>query len=352
MAITKIGIIGLGGIANGKHIAELVKIKEAQITAICDINEEKLKTVGDKLDIDSAHRFVDYHDLIACPDVEAVEICTPNYLHVPMAIEAVEAGKFVNVEKPLAMSVSEAEMLQSVLNEHKAEAMICFSNRFRSTFRYARHLIKQGAIGKVLTLNIAYLKDSGLRPGRKLEWRFIKEYAGTGVLGDLAVHLIDMAQFLVGDIKAVCSQMGVIVDKRPKEDGSGMGNAETDDFCSFLAEMDNDVHAVFDISRRVIGQTNGIHFIVCGDKGTLSCDVEDPDNIGIASRVIDADKPKMHNVPVPEEFFAGQEQCFVDFTQGKKQPFFPDINEGVRSQKILEAVEISAKERRWVDIKA
>ena len=92
LAVTRIGIIGLGGIATGKHISELVKIKEAPITAICDINEEKLKTVGDKLDIDSARRFVDYHDLIACADVDAVEICTPNYLHVPMAVEAVKAG--------------------------------------------------------------------------------------------------------------------------------------------------------------------------------------------------------------------------------------------------------------------
>ena len=178
----------------------------------------------------------------------------------------------------------------------------------------------------------------------------IKEYAGTGVLGDLAVHLIDMAQFLAGDILSVCSQMGVIVDKRPKEDGSGMGNVETDDFCSFLAEMDQGVHAVFDISRCVIGQTNGVHFIVCGDQGTISCDVEEPNCLGIASRVFDAAQPKMHNIPIPDEYFGCQEQCFVDFTQGKKQPFFPDIQDGVQSQRILDAVELSAKERRWVDI--
>ena len=350
MQKTRIGIIGLGGIAHQKHIPELIRINTAQITAVCDINPDRLKSTGDELGIDEAHRFADYHELIACPDVDAVEICTPNYLHVPMATEAVKAGKYVNVEKPLALSTAEAESLGRVLEDARAEAMICFSNRFRASFRYARYLIEHGAIGKILTLNISYLKDSGLRPGRKLEWRFIRDYAGTGVLGDLAVHLIDMAQFLAGRILSVCSQMGVIVNKRPKEDGSGIGDAETDDFCSFLAEMENGVHAVFDISRCVIGQSNGVHFLVCGDKGTISCDVEDPNSIGIASRVMDTDKPKMHSIPVPEEFFGCQEQCFVDFTQGKKQQYFPDIKDGILSQRILDAVEQSALERRWVDI--
>ncbi len=350
MKKTRIGIIGLGGIAHGRHIPELVKIENAQIVAVCDIDAKKLRDTGDELGIPEAYRFTDYRDLIACPDVDAVEICTPNHLHVPMAVEAVKAGKYVNLEKPVALCAAEAEALKKLLDEKQTNAMVCFSNRFRAPFRYARHLIEQGVIGRILTLNIAYLKDSGLRPGRKLEWRFIREYAGTGVLGDLAVHLIDMAQFLAGDILSVCSQMGVIVDKRPKEDGSGIGVAETDDFCSFLAEMAGGVHAVFDISRCVVGQTNGVRFLVCGDKGTISCDVEDPKCIGIVSRVTDPDQPKMHSIPIPDEFYGCQEQCFVDFTQGKKQPFFPGIEDGVISQRILDAVELSAKERRWVDI--
>ena len=96
----KLGIIGVGGIAQ-THIRMLKKVEQAKICAICDIDEEKLQKVGDQLEIPESHRFTDYKDLIACEDVQAVEICTPNYLHVPMAMDVVKAGKAVEVEKPL-----------------------------------------------------------------------------------------------------------------------------------------------------------------------------------------------------------------------------------------------------------
>lgn len=350
MDAVRIGIIGVGGISN-KHIAELLECKNAKITAVCDIDEERLKEKGDKLELDAAHRFRDYHDLIACEDVDAVEICTPNYLHVPMALDVVKAGKKLNVEKPLALSAAEAMTLADALKEANQEAMMCFSYRFFPAVRYAKKLLEDGVLGKILDVEVAYLKDSALWPGRKLEWRFVKEYAGTGVLGDLGVHLIDMARLLIGDFKCVCGHLSTAVHERPLLTGEGMGKVETDDSCSFLAELAGGASAVFNITRCAQGHRNTIKFDIHGMEGTISFNLNNPKVLGIGCAKMYPDQPELHEVDVPEEFHAVQEQTFADFAQsGKKGDWFPTVADGVACQKILDAVELSAKEKRWVEI--
>ncbi len=346
----RIGIVGVGGIANGAHIPPLQACADCQITAVCDIDQERLDKAGDKLGLDAAHRFHDYHDLIACADVDAVEVCTPNYLHVPIALEVVKAGKKLNCEKPLALSGAEAESLEKALEAKQEKAMMCFSYRFKPAVRYAKKLMEDGALGKVLGVSVEYLKDSGLWPGRKLEWRFVKEYAGTGVLGDLGVHLIDLARFLIGDFKAVCGRLGVIVPEREKLDGSGMGKVETDDFCSFLAVMEGDVNATFNITRCAYGHHNTIKFVVYGDKGTISFNLDNPEVLGVGCKELFPDQPQLHEVPVPEGFNASQEETFVHFAQGKKEPYFPSVKDGVACQRVLDALELSSKEHRWVEL--
>ena len=350
MEKVRLGIIGVGGIANHAHIPGLEKCENAEIVAVCDIDEQRLNQTGDRLHIDPARRFRDYRALIACGDVEAVEICTPNYLHVPIALEVVRAGKKLNVEKPLALSGREAQTLADALRARGDEAMMCFSYRFYPAVRYAKHLLEQGALGQILGVQVEYLKDSALWPDRKLEWRFIKEYAGTGVLGDLGVHLIDMTRLLAGDFRSVCSRLGTVITERPREDGSGMGKVETDDYCSFLAELEGNVNAVFNITRCAKGHRNTIRFEIYGMKGAMAFDLNHRDILSIACADLFPDHPEMHEVQVPEEFSASQEQTFVDFVQGKKGRWFPSVEDGVACQRVLDALERSAAERRWVDV--
>ena len=111
----RIGIIGAGGIANNAHIPQIEKSAGGVVTAICDTDPVALARTGDRLGLDENHRFTNYEDLIACSDVDAVEICTPNYLHVPMAVAAVKAGKPVNVEKPLIIYEKKNVYTQEVL---------------------------------------------------------------------------------------------------------------------------------------------------------------------------------------------------------------------------------------------
>ena len=137
MEKVRVGIIGMGGIAMGAHVPGLLKCPNAQITAVCDIDPERLKQAGDKLGLPAERRFADYRELLACSEVDAVEICTPNYLHVPMAADALKAGKSVNIEKPLGLSMEQASLLSEIPLKPEQVVMLCFSYRFTSAVRYA-----------------------------------------------------------------------------------------------------------------------------------------------------------------------------------------------------------------------
>ena len=181
----KIGIIGVGR-RSGGHIEGIRISGKAVVTAICDINEKVLNEVGDRLGIPGNRRFTDYKALVDCSDVEAVERCTPNYLHVPMALYAAKAGKPVEVEKPLAASYNdEVDELTELLQKGNIVNMMCFSYRFKPAVRYAKHLIDEGKLGKLINVNIEYLQSGAFIKDRPLEWRFEKELAGSGALADL-----------------------------------------------------------------------------------------------------------------------------------------------------------------------
>ena len=204
--------------ARADYLAAVQALQQNGIAAICDVNPDTLKKVGEQYKVPENRRFADYRGLIACPDVDAVEVCTPNNMHVPCAMAAVQAGKPVNVEKPLSLSCQAAQPLIDLLEKQTVVNMMCFSYRFRPAVRYARHLLEQGLLGDVVSVSVEYLKDSAFWEGRRLDWRFDKTIAGTGVLVDLGVHLIDMARYLLGEFREVSADCGTVVKNRKRLD--------------------------------------------------------------------------------------------------------------------------------------
>lgn len=338
----KIGIIGLGGIAK-KHISEILKVSDAKICAICDIDEAKLQSVGDRLEIPESHRFTNYKDLIACDDVEAVEICTPNYLHIPMATEVVKAGKPLEVEKPLSVDYRGVDELVQTIEEKGIVNMTCFSYRFMPAVRYAKHLIEEGKLGKIINVDVAYLKSSGFWAGRRLDWRFVKEYAGCGVIGDLGVHLIDMTRYLVGDFKTVYASTEIIVKQRQKLDSDEYADVETEDLASFMAKLEGNVNANFLISRCAIGNSNTIKFEIYGTEGVLQFNLNDPSVLTVCVGDVDRETGSLHTVKVPAKYNMGQEETFIRAALGEKLENFPFVREGAACQKVVDAVMESAR---------
>lgn len=348
--MVNVGIIGVGGIAQGVHIPGLKECANATITAICDINESTLKEVGDYLNIDEKYRFKNYKDLIDCDKVDAVEICTPNYLHAEMAAYAVLAGKSINVEKPLSTSMANVGELANALEKRPVANMMCMSYRFKPAVRFAKWIMEHHLIGDIVSLDVAYLKSSAFAEGRRLDWRFVKEYAGTGVLGDLGVHLLDLATFLAGDFKKVAAQTKIIVKKRQRLDSDEYASVETDDYCSFIGETESGALASVVISRCAIGNANTIKFDVYATKGVISFNLNNPNVLGVCIGEVDIKTNNLHTVDVPEEFFASQEQTFVDLVSGKNCKYLPTVKDGIRLQKVLDAILTSAEQQKWVEL--
>ena len=348
--MVRIGIIGLGGIARSVHIPGIAEATGGRITAICDPKASMLKEIGDAYHIPEDRRFQNYLDLINCADVDAVEICTPNFLHIPMAVAAVRAGKAINVEKPLSVNYAEAQKLEDALQENSVPNMMCFSCRFRPAVRYAKEILSRGLLGDILSVNAEYLKSSRFWAGRRLEWRFVKEYAGTGVLGDLGVHLVDMARFLVGDMTQVCAETGIAVKQRKKLNSDEIGTVETDDYCSFMADFECGAHGMFKVTRCAIGHENTVRFDIFGTKGFLSFDLNTPDELSPCIGEVDAESYGIHTVKVPDKYQSSQEQMFIDLVSGKDCPYLPTVADGLRSQKVLDALLESSEKRRWVSV--
>lgn len=338
----KIGIIGLGGIS-AKHIREIRACDKAEIRAICDINPETLKKVGDQLGIPENNRFTNYKDLIACEEVEAVEICTPNYLHIPMAMDVVAAGKALEIEKPLSVDYAGVDELLSAIDNAGIVNMTCFSYRFMPAVRYAKHLIEEGKLGKIINVDVAYLKSSGFWAGRRLDWRFVNEYAGCGVIGDLGVHLIDMTRYLVGDFKSVYASTEIVVKQRQRLDSDEYANVETEDLASFMAKLEGNVNANFLISRCAIGNDNTIKFEIYGTEGVLQFNLNNPNELTVCIGEVDRETDSLHTVKVPAKYNVGQEETFIRAALGQIPEDFPVVKEGAACQKIVDALIESAK---------
>ena len=344
----KIGIVGVGFIAGYAHIPKLQKMEAVEITAICDIDPKQLAAIGDLYEIPASRRFTDYRELINSDAVDAVEICTPNDVHMEIAVAALKAGKPVNIEKPIAINAAQAEQIARAQQEASLPAMMCFSYRFMPAVRYCKDMLNKGVLGKILSVNVAYLKDSGFIPGRKLEWRFQKERAGGGVMTDLGSHLVDMTRLLVGEFREVCSISGIVIKERPLMDGSGMGVVDTDDYCLFIAKLAQDATASFTVSRCAPGFKNTIKFELYGTKGMIRFNLDDPNSLYMGGEALCPQQPEIHRVDVPARYSADQEETFVHAVLGMRDEYFPDINDGVACQRILDALMQSNQEKRWI----
>lgn len=342
----QIGIIGVGGIGTGAHMGGYEKAEGAKVVAICDIDEKRLNEIGEKHNIPSHLRFTDYRDLIACPEVDAVDICTPNNSHCEIGMEAVRKLKPFNMEKPLGVSIEEAEALLKFADEKGVKSQICFSYRFYPAVRYAKKLIEEGKIGKIHSIYANYLKDSAFWEGRRLDWRFEAAIARYGVSGDLAVHILDTIRFLAGDYAGLFAHMNIIVKERLRLDRDEIAQVDTDDVCNFIAFMKNGASATFGVSRAASGNKNRVRAEIYGDKGGFRFDLTDPDHMEIAMGA----HTEMETIEIPAEYRYPQQQSFIDLLNGKEDPWRPQLKDGVYLQYVLEALMESSSKKQWVNI--
>ncbi|WP_209124679.1 Gfo/Idh/MocA family protein [Alkalihalobacillus sp. BA299] len=198
MSKVKVGIIGCGSIAKHRHMPEYANNKNAEIVAVCDIVEERAQQFAEKY---NATAYTSYEDLLKSADVDAISVCTPNYLHAPVSIAALKAGKHVLCEKPMATSREDALAMIEAAKESNKKLMIAHNQRFVPSHQKARQLIKNGEVGKIYSFRTAFGHGGpeGWSADGKESWFFKKEEAFIGAMGDLGVHKTDLLRYVLGE---------------------------------------------------------------------------------------------------------------------------------------------------------
>lgn len=343
----KMGIIGIGDIAEA-HIEGIKASPDAELIAICDTNEELLKIKGDKNEIPSHRRFTSYLDLLKCKDIDAVSICTPNNSHYEITANAIKFKKHFVLEKPVSLNYKEAMEIKKLLESENILNMVCFSYRFKAAARYAKWFIGNGKLGDIRHVYVQYFQGWAANEQVPLIWRFSKEISGSGALGDLGSHMIDMIRFLIGDFKSVCGHMGNFIEKRKKVDSDEYGVVDVDDYCHFMAEIDGNVAATFAITRDAFGRGNYQRIEVYGSKGGLIYNLDDEESIEICIGDIYGQICRYYKIPVPVEYKAGQMQSFFDLLKGNSDGIAAVFDDGLRSQQIIDGIIESSEKGNWV----
>ena len=323
----------------------------------------------------------DWRRLVARPDIDLIDVCTPNNMHAEIAIAAAEQGKHVLCEKPLALDLEQARRMRAAVQKAGVVNMICHNYRFAPAVQYAKQLIASGALGQIYHIRAQYLQDWIMDPEFPLVWRLQKDIAGSGTHGDLSAHIIDLARFLVGEFDSVTGLLHTFITERPLESGGEgawgataggerrMGRVTVDDAAAFLARFENGALGVFEASRFAGGNRNGNRFEINGSKGSVRWDLENMNNLQLylhadapgqqGFRTINCTEGGVHPYAAhwwPPAHIIGYEHTFVHLVAelcagiaAGRSPA-PNFEDGVRNQAVLEAVGHSSESGSWVRV--
>ncbi|WP_410573328.1 Gfo/Idh/MocA family protein [Amycolatopsis sp. cmx-4-61] len=331
-------------------------------------DEQRARAAAERFGWDAVE--TDWRKLVARDDVGLVDVCTPGDSHAEIAIAALEAGKHVLCEKPLANSVEEAEAMAEAARrarERGVRAMVAFNYRRVPALAHARNLVASGALGEVRHVRSVYLQDWLSDARAPMTWRLRRESAGSGALGDLGAHIVDAAQFVTGElITGVSALTNTFVKHRPAESG-GTDEVTVDDTALFLARLSGGAVATFEATRFALGRKNAMRLEINGSKASLAFDFEAMNELqwyeGAGTeagfRRILVTEPQHPYVGAwwPPGHLLGYEHTFTHEVAdllgaiGAGTDPEPGFDDGLRVQRVLAAVEKSAAaEARWTPV--
>lgn len=354
-----IGMVGSGSIArahsNAFHqVMHFFDVPfELRKKVVCGRTAAKLKAFAAQWGWEETSQ--DWSSAVTRSDIDIVDIATPNALHAPIAIAAAQAGKILFCEKPLARSVAEAEQMTNAVQERPS--LVWFNYRRVPAVTFAKQIIDEGRIGQIFHYRSYYFNQSGIDPAKGKTWRYQRDQAGSGALGDLLSHSLDTATYLNGEIKELCAATHTFIPGR-----------DVDDSVMLMARFANGSVGTFEASRFGVGRRNGNGFEIYGSKGSLAFDLEDMNRLQFFDAndpaalqgarnllVTGPDHPYSANFWKPGHL-VGYEHTFIatlgDFLAAlaANQPFHPDFHDALRIQQLMEAVQTSADSGNWVQV--
>ncbi|HHY47710.1 MAG TPA: Gfo/Idh/MocA family oxidoreductase [Firmicutes bacterium] len=275
-----IGVLGYDGVARA-HIHGYTRIRDVfgpeaplpRLVSVCGRSQDKLTKAALRYGFEKYTS--DWMDLISDDEVKVIDNCAPNNLHSEVCIEAARHGKHILCEKPLGRNAEESKRMLEAVQKAGVKHMVSFNYRFVPAVMLAKELIDAGKLGKIYHFRARYCDDSLVNPETPFAWRMDKELAGSGVVGDLGSHIIDLARFLVGEFKAVSAMATTFIPERPlREEKGKRGKVTTEDAFTATVEFQNGAIGTLEASGFCPGRKNFNTFEINGSKGTIIFDLE------------------------------------------------------------------------------
>ncbi|MBO0991725.1 Gfo/Idh/MocA family protein [Bacillus sp. SD088] len=340
MSKLKVGVVGCGSIAKFRHLPEYAMNDQVEIVAVCDIVEERANKMAGEY---GGQAFTNYEEMLSEVELDIVSVCTPNYLHAPISIAALEAGNHVLCEKPMATSEKEAlDMIQAAEKNGK-KLMIGHNQRFVASHEKARELIANGEVGKIYSFRTAFGHPGpeGWGIDGKDSWFFRKEEAFIGAMGDLGVHKTDLMRYLLGEEFV---EVGSFVESGAKE------NSTVDDNAVCILKSETGIIGTLAASWAYGKEDNAT--IIYGEKAVLRLE-DDPEHSLIVHHVGgETENFDLGKIQSNEDGGQSSTKVIDHFVDSIVKDTEPPINgeEGMKSLKVVLAALESSETKKIVQI--
>jgi predicted dehydrogenase len=317
----------------------------------------------------------DWRRVVADPEIDIIDICTPNDTHCEIALAAAKAGKAILCEKPLARTVADAQRMIAAVKRARVVNMVCHNYRRIPAIALAKKMIDGAEIGdRIFHCRARYAQDWIVDPNFPLVWRLQSGAAGSGALGDIFSHIVDLSRYLVGELKEICATMETFIKQRPLMQPGRRGTVRrsgkvtVDDAVTAIGRFENGALFSLEATRFAPGRRNSITLEINGDGGSLFFDLEEMNRLKFFASADAKDRQGFRDILVtepshpyikhwwPPGHIIGYEHTFThtvaDFVVavvGRKS-IKPDFADGLRTQRVLDAAARSAHNKRWVKI--
>lgn len=335
----RVGIVG-AGLAGNWQAGMFQASGLAQVVAACDVDEQRAQELLRKHG--SGRAFHDYQALCTSGEVDAVAVATTNDMHYPVVMAALNAGLHVFCEKPLALTLEQAEEMTAAAHRAGVVHGVHFVHRTRPCFTLARRIIAAGHLGTIYSIRAEYIQDWLLQPPSMplsaRAWRTNKATAGSGVLGDLGAHLLDMLHGMVGDINAVSARLRVVEALHADQ----AADTISDDHAAVLLEFSNGALGQLTASRVSYGHRNHINLLIQGSAGALLADNERLDQVQVCTGPLALERRVWTTLTIEER--EHEPTPVESFVRGivRGEPVTPNFDDALWVQRVLDAAERSA----------
>lgn len=321
--------------------------------------------------------YTDWHDVLTDPEIEAVSVTVPNFLHREIGAAVLGAGKHLWIEKPVGLSAADAQAVAEAAAAAGTQTAVGFNYRNVPAVEAAREVIAQGRIGTPTHARFRLFSDYAAHPDGALSWRYSREKGGNGVLGDLASHGADLVRHLLGDIDAVVADTAVFISERPAPSaatsghqlatGGELGPVENDDYVGALLRMSSGARCVLEASRVAVGEQNSYGFEIHGTRGVVRWDYRRMGEIELAAGESYQDEPVSTVFVGPGAGEYGRFQPGAANPMGyddlkvieayrfvesiaRDEPVGATVDDAVAAARVLDALSESVASGRWMAV--